>query len=175
MLLLDEMTIWFDVDALEFEFTESVMATGKEILLLELATQFRVALADCPKDSLPINFRKFPRGTCGDTSLLLSKWLEKNGENGFTYVCGKRGKSKNWQTHAWLERDSIVIDITADQFGRDQPSVYVGPRSRFHNTFEVKEKPHSDFERYDPHTVSRLRNAYRQIKKYLSEPMTRPT
>jgi hypothetical protein len=142
-------------------------AKENELLLKKLAAQFRAAIESCPKDLLPIRFARFPFGSCGDTCLLLSKWLEEKGQSGFVYVEGIRGKGSNVQSHAWLERDGIVVDITGDQFGPDQPSVYVGPRSPLHNAFRILNEHHSDLERYDSQTALMLSNAYRVLQKKL--------
>ncbi len=57
----------------------------------------------------------FPIGNCGIASLLLKEKL------GGEIV---RGKYRE-QRHTFLVVDSIIVDITADQFGG--PKVYVGP------------------------------------------------
>ena len=54
----------------------------------------------------------FPRGSCGTTSRLLGAYLENNGHGVWNYMCGYIGK----QSHAWLEKNGMVIDITSDQF-----------------------------------------------------------
>jgi hypothetical protein len=35
-----------------------------------------------------------------------------NGQEGFVYVCGMR----DGRSHAWLEREGLIVDITGDQF-----------------------------------------------------------
>jgi len=133
--------------------------------LLKLANQFRIALESCPKELLPTNFKKFPRGACGVTCLLLAKWLEENGEGDFYYVSGRRGKGKGVHSHAWLERNGTIVDITADQFQGGTPPVYVGPPSAFHKTFRVDQTHEADFENYNPPSIPvTLREAYQRVK-----------
>lgn len=93
--------------------------TTSELQKIEFHTkQFRVALENCSKNLLPIGFRDFPKGSCGDTCLLLAKHLQNMKCGTFDYVCGvvKENDDNNFQTHAWLQKDILIIDITADQF-----------------------------------------------------------
>ena len=65
----------------------------------------------------------FPSGWCQDTSRVLGKVLQDLGEVGFKLIFGKRelvidaatGRCSE-PTHVWLERNGVIIDITADQF-----------------------------------------------------------
>ena len=66
----------------------------------ELITNFRRAIERTCSSGLlkhDIAFRLFPRGCCGDTSLLLAEYLRLNGIKTI-YVWGSDSK----QTHAWL-------------------------------------------------------------------------
>ena len=56
----------------------------------ELATKFREAIERCPRERLPITFADFPRGACGDATLLLAKHFERNGHTSFFYVLSMR-------------------------------------------------------------------------------------
>jgi hypothetical protein len=110
--------------------------SGKRLRnLRELVKLFRSALEKCDRNKLPIGLQGFPRGACGDASLLLAKYLEENGEVGLTYVMGQN----NAQTHGWLELDGIIVDITADQFdGVDD--LVVANESTWHLQFEGQSK-----------------------------------
>ena len=61
-------------------------------------------------------------GTCGRTSLLLQKILEAHGyavrwcTGSALDDCGFFD-GQVWRGHSWLVCDSLIIDITADQFG----------------------------------------------------------
>lgn len=80
--------------------------------------------------------QSFPLGACGHASVLLGEWLTRKGFNGVEYVSGR---SDQINSHAWLECDGLIIDITADQFGTGtgMPPVFVGRGRRFHDRFEV--------------------------------------
>ena len=53
------------------------------------AAQFRTALEECERRLLPITFEDFPRGSCGDATLLLAKFLQDSGLGMFDYICGE--------------------------------------------------------------------------------------
>ena len=88
--------------------------------LYELAFRFRTAIELCDKTKLPVSFADFPNGSCGDTGLLLAKYLEKNGCSCCDYMCGVR----DGLTQAWLQQGGLVIGITADRFtDLDEPVI----------------------------------------------------
>ncbi len=100
--------------------------------LRELSLQFRKALIKYGIKRLPISFHEFPMGSCGDASLLLGKYLDEMGLGQFDYVCGELGR----QSHAWLEKDGIIVDITADQFDGVVEEIIVTDNNDFHKRFE---------------------------------------
>lgn len=102
------------------------------LYLRELGLQFRKAIIKYGIKKLPISFHEFPMGSCGDASLLLGKYLDEMGLGKFDYVCGELGK----QSHAWLEKDNIIVDITADQFDGVAEEVVVTDNNDFHKRFE---------------------------------------
>jgi hypothetical protein len=127
--------------------------------ITELATRFREAIESSDKKKLPIAFQNFPRGSCGDASLLLARLLERNGFDWFDYVLATReGKS-----HAWLQREDLIVDITADQFSDFNEKVVVTNDSQWHATFVVESKQRADFDKYDEPTRNTLAAAYRVI------------
>jgi len=89
---------------------------------VELSALARAALA-CRTglSSLSTNsasmFRGFPRGACGPASEVLGRILsDEFGLEGF-YVCGRdHHRLKREQSHAWVEIDGFIVDITHDQF-----------------------------------------------------------
>lgn len=94
--------------------------------------EFRNAIIKSSKENLSIGFQSFPLGSCGDASLVLGFYLESKGLGVFDYVCGKR----NGYTHAWLEKDGIILDITGSQFEDCNIDVYVGEKNLFYMSFE---------------------------------------
>lgn len=113
------------------------------LYLRELGLQFRNSAIKYGIENLPISFHKFPMGSCGDASLLLGKYLDEMGLGKFDYVCGEPGR----QSHAWLEKDGIIVDITADQFDGVTEEVIVADNSDFHKRFE-KDFRHSYIESF---------------------------
>ena len=131
-----------------------------------LAVRFRTAIEKCDPSRLPIGFQKFPRGSCGDAVLLLGTFLKEQGAGTFTYVVGERGKKgRTWRSHAWLEADGVIVDITADQFPEITESVIVTTHSDWHKKFKQERPREADYHVYehDEYTLSVLGNAYKAI------------
>ena len=133
--------------------------------LKELATKFRAALSACNKNSLFITLRNFPNGSCGDASYLLARYFVQKGCGQFDYVLGQR--KIDLHSHAWLEQDGIIVDITADQFKDPNAEVLVTSDRSWHQQFEEDDRHVADFERYNEHIVLNLRASYNQILKQI--------
>jgi hypothetical protein len=83
---------------------------------------------------------KFPRDCCEVTTLIFALAISKN-KLSSTYVIAKGYDRANDAWHYWLESEGNIIDITADQFGRD---LLFGSNENWnHNKF-------SDYELIDP-------------------------
>jgi hypothetical protein len=87
----------------------------------KLSAAFRAAIVRCERRSLALGLREFPAGSCSDASLLLAQFLEDSGFQGATYVAGLRDR----YSHAWLELEDLIIDITVDQFAADPEAVLI--------------------------------------------------
>jgi hypothetical protein len=90
------------------------------------ASAFRAGLE---RGGLPmISLADFPKGSCGDTCELLGQFLADSGLGEWQYRSGQRDEP--FHTHAWLEQDGLILDITADQFPDvDEPVLLTrGPR-----------------------------------------------
>ena len=116
-------------------------------------------------------FVNFPRGSCGDTSLLLAQFLLEN-DIRTDYVCG----TSNNQSHAWLLTDNhnTIIDITGDQFEGDpdflnyDKSVYVGAEDDFHRLFKGRKiRKNIGLDDFDSECQSMLKELYSRIIKYI--------
>src|SRR5437764_756395 len=107
--------------------------------LREMAARFRQAIEAVPHVDRPIALQSFPRGSCGDASLLLGAYLVDNDITGFEYVCGERGdKSRDtWTSHGWLRNGTCVVDITADQFADGPSGIVVADPSTWHTSFNI--------------------------------------
>ncbi|WP_095149055.1 hypothetical protein [Pseudomonas sp. Irchel s3a18] len=104
------------------------------IELLKIAHAFRASLeAQRDLGLLPQHMSNFPRACCGVTSELLGHYLNSK-------PSGSEAESvsalRDGTPHIWLVVDSLVVDLTADQFpGR--PAVYVGPWDDWYRSWEV--------------------------------------
>lgn len=134
--------------------------------IAQLAGVFRTALLSSQIDKLMITLNKFPLGACGDASYLLAKYLESNGCGSFEYVKGARDMDD--YSHVWLEKNGLIVDITADQYDGQENSVLVTTDRSWHAQFKETERSDSDFEKLDNHTVYNLSRSYEIIMEELS-------
>ncbi len=130
-----------------------------------LAVSFRRACELADKGPLKPLLDAFPRGACGDASLLLAHHFELHGHYGFDYMLGR----VNGGSHAWLQRDDLVVDITADQFGSHLPPVIVSTSSPWHTHLNAKKEHAATLEGYDPHWRGVLLRMYRHVVNWLPE------
>lgn len=94
------------------------------------AKRFRDGIESCKPKFKAISLREFPLGSCGDTSDLLGMYLQQSLGIRTEYVAG-------WldgRSHAWLEFEGLVIDITADQFSGYE-AVIVTASPQLHSEF----------------------------------------
>jgi len=126
------------------------------------------------KSKLITSLHTFPKGSCGDSSLLLGKYLKEKGFNP-KYINGAAGKYKKKpiKSHAWLKVNTIIVDITFGQFNiitldnnLDNYS-YIGKTNAFYKSFKNPEEKYIDFSKYDKRTADNLEKTYKIIKKYL--------
>ena len=139
-----------------------------------LAERMRRALESVPMDARPPSMSAFPRGACGDASLLLGAYLADNGYPGFLYVCGERGKKEDgsWTSHAWLSKGGLIVDITADQFRECFDSIVVGEASRFHKSFDIEATDLADFRAWTGFGTIHLHTLYSGMKPDLFDNAT---
>ena len=119
----------------------SEMQISQEIeQLRKLAGGFRAAvLLTDPADVDPeVRFIvvDFPRGVCGAICFLLGHYLIENGFPSPEYVNGIRAADR--QSHAWIEVNGIIVDITADQFLEIDEGVVVSTDRSWHQQFSDK-------------------------------------
>jgi len=132
-------------------------------LFLE-TSKFRRAIENCNKSNLPESFHSFPKGSCGDASIILAHYLNKKGFGDFDYVLGVRmGK-----LHGWLRQNEIIIDITADQFADNDEKVIITLNPKWHNEFKVEKQHNADLNIYDESTKSKLLITYNEILKNIN-------
>jgi hypothetical protein len=125
------------------------------------ATKFRLAIERCDRRRLICTFQDFPKGSCGDASLLLRAFLQEQGLGTFGYMLGWRESDSGRSSHAWLETGGVIVDITADQFPEIDERIIVTENSAWHAGFELDDAEQvSDYRRYDASTVAELDSSY---------------
>lgn len=131
--------------------------------IYRLSLNFREAILRSNKGMLPITLHDFPEGSCGDTSLLLGEYLYRVGCGCFEYVTGFR----NEQSHAWIEANGLIVDITSDQFPERDEKVLVTTDKSWHNQFVEDDRNPARIEIYDTYTQRMLNRALEEIIKQL--------
>ena len=141
------------------------MTENKFKKIFDLASDFRAAIENCDKRLLSACFGDFPAGSCGDASLLLAVYLIENGISGVFYVSGETRADGERETHAWLECDELIIDITADQYPEITSPVIVTSDRLFYERFTIKDRDAGGLEFYDGFTRAMLMRDYARIMK----------
>jgi hypothetical protein len=134
-----------------------------------LAIRMRKTIESIPHDKLPLGISKFPFGACGDASILMGKYMTDNGLTGFDYVCGERGNiiDHSWTSHAWLCRDRLVVDITADQFPDAPTAIIVSESSKWHEKFQINHRSPSNLRLCNGYGIGDLYDFYNYLKPQL--------
>lgn len=115
-------------------------------MIRELAIRFREAILKCDRTELPLSLADFPAGSCSDASILLGTYFKDNGINGFILIRGERGEGSSLETHYWLEKGDMLVDITADQFeDMDEEIVITKTNSEWHRTFDKSVVHEADY------------------------------
>lgn len=109
--------------------------------IADICKSLRLAIESAPANSKPISFRNFPFGSCRDTCLMLATLFQEEGVVGFKTLMGERGIQcdGSWSTHAWLDREGLAVDITADQFVDAPSGIIVSIDSPWHRGFTITE------------------------------------
>lgn len=95
---------------------------------------------------MPLSLADFPTGSCADASILLGSYLKDNGIDGFVLIKGRRGEGASLETHYWLEKGDMLIDITADQFEDIKEKVVITKTdSRWHASFDKSVRHEADY------------------------------
>jgi hypothetical protein len=102
--------------------------------LRQHATRFRQAVERSKFTEKTPNLQRFPAGCCDHVSLMLGIYLLRILELGeFTMVRAERSVGSR---HCWLEKDGILIDLTADQFDEGLPGIIVNTKSPWHDSLK---------------------------------------
>jgi hypothetical protein len=110
--------------------------------MIDIAKKLRVYFEKYHQDiELPF-IQKFPVGCCEIVTLALALVISKNKISN-NYFVGKGYDRTNDLWHFWFEDDGCIIDITADQFGKEL--LYASNQNWIHKKF-------TDYELIDPVT-----------------------
>lgn len=134
-------------------------------LISKLATEFRNSIEQLEFEEYGEScwFSDFPRGCCGDTSDLFIKHLKQYGVKS-QYVWGMRGK----QSHAWIEIDGLIIDLTADQFEEIKVPIMVTFDQSMHSSFTIRGRRYEGYDEFDDYNSKRLSFLYNNIVKKIT-------
>ena len=127
--------------------------------------RIRTAFERIDKSNLPVTFNDFPRGSCGDTCEVLAEILRELGHGSSQYKVGCR---ENGNSHAWLEMNSVIIDITADQFDEISDPVYIGPSNPWYQSFEIQQEHEAGYSRLDARSKAELAGVHSRVKEELN-------
>ncbi|TCV51614.1 hypothetical protein [Pseudomonas sp. 460] len=88
----------------------------KRDALERIATACRLGLLSLAEKNSSM-FHNFPTGACGAASEVLGRILKEKFQIEGTYICADSHSQLDWdESHAWVEVDEFIIDITHDQF-----------------------------------------------------------
>ena len=133
--------------------------------IITVVSRFRDAIEKYVSNKPIFILSSFPAGNCGHTSYMLGAYLHECGLGDFNYICGWKGE----QSHAWLEKNGVIVDITSDQFP-GCPKVYVGEQNDFYKNFcvNIKQKWSDSLDGHSIETDSMYSSAYRDIIKNIA-------
>lgn len=123
-----------------------------EAKLRKIGRLIRDIIEITPQAKRTSHMEEFPSGACGDCSLIMGTYLLQNGFQNVEYVVGKDGE----QSHAWLECDGVIVDITADQFGPEIQQIIVTKDKTWHSKFSNQQRDCCDFREYQDPTIYEL-------------------
>ena len=106
--------------------------------LRSCASRFRQAMERTDFSSRQDNLVRFPEDCCHHASELLKRFLREEGFGEFQTMAGNHPTSET-AGHEWLEKDGMIVDITADQFELDK--VMVTRNSEWHRSLRGKPQP----------------------------------
>lgn len=136
----------------------------------DMANRMRTAIESIPPKERLERMRDFPKHEGGDAALLMGAYLIDMGFEGFVRVTGRRGAKErmNRAPHHWLARESLVVDITADQFWDNPQPVIVADPSRWHRLFRLEDDTNdSDFRKWTGQGIDELHWMYARIQSDL--------
>lgn len=156
-------------------FTEIRIIVKSEILKTSFLDKlrnesliFREAIENCSSE-LGITFKYFPKGSCGDTSILLGTYLMDKQYGQFYYMNSEIGEISStglpvFKSHAWLQNEgNIIVDITADQFPDIAEKVIVSYGSDWHLRWKGEKQNIANINVYDERTKMNMQKMYNRV------------
>lgn len=136
-----------------------------ESKIKELSVRFRKAILKCDNSELPCSLANFTVGSCADASMLLGTYFKDNGIDAFSFIKGKRGAGSTLETHYWLEKDNMIVDIAADQFEDISEEIIITSiDSNWYNSFDKEIRQEADYRMIDAVDV---RNHLEAVYNYI--------
>lgn len=138
-----------------------------------IAQVTRKAIENYPKAKRDTGLQSFPNGACGHASAILGQCLKDFLDIEFDYVAGKFKEKENFPSHAWLQNEDFIVDITADQFEDIDIKVWVTSKSKWHQDLEGKRLHAATFEDYDKGAMVPIAPFYGQLKDTIEEELSK--
>jgi hypothetical protein len=123
---------------------QAVTEVGPELrtFLSRLAAVCREALERMTPAQRGVGFIDFPRGTCGPVAELMGRLVFEATHKSGLYLSGTAHPDlPRQQSHAWLEVDGLLVDLTHDQFTGTGLVGWVFESSPWHALFETEKLP----------------------------------
>ena len=132
-------------------------------VIISRASAFRDAIIRSGGGGL-LGLQDFPVGACGDASILLGQFFADQGLGEWFYIIGESTTTSGQQSHAWIEREGLVVDITADQFVEIDDPVLVTDTKDWHLQFVEEDRHPALINIYcDTFTRGKLWEAYKLV------------
>ncbi|MFT7371843.1 MAG: hypothetical protein ACI9T9_000522 [Oleiphilaceae bacterium] len=103
-----------------------------------VAEAVRKVIQSIPIDDRYPGLKRFPSGACGDASVILGQYLIETLNIDLDYYSGSLIGEAILTSHAWLQNDEFIVDITADQFDGIDIKTWVTINSNWHKRFNGK-------------------------------------
>lgn len=132
----------------------------------KVASKVRSFILSTSPCQRPEGLKRFPNAACGDVTLLLGTALNDVVGIQFDYVAGRLGTSIKTISHAWLEFENLIVDITADQFAEIDSPVLITESGSWHKRFDGKPLHIANISVY-PNQIQDIENYYKKLIKEL--------
>lgn len=113
---------------------------------------FKNAILKTDKNNLSIALKEFPYGSCGWCNDLLLYHFKKINFPSIQDIYYIYASTNNF-THAWIEIDGIIIDLTLSQFHKKLKKVIFYDK-KFHRKFKIKSRDKIIFSEIEDFLIS---------------------